>query len=227
MWVQNQRNSWHGVDFPYHSDLDVREYLRRYYQTLTSVDDSLGRILVFLEENGLTETTAILFMGDNGFLFGEHGLIDKRNAYEESMRVPFLAYGPGLFPSGTVVEALAANLDIAPTVLELAGIENMPEQFEGVSLLSLGNATAGEMMTGTGREEFLYGARLFWHTWDLFYGFSKAAIFGLIIPLISVHMGLRTTGGAAGVGLQTTRAVMFMILTILIIDAMFPPLLLE
>ena len=156
MWVQNQRNSWHGVDYPYHSDLDVREYLRRYYQTLTSVDDSLGRILSFLEESGLTETTAVLFMGDNGFLFGEHGLIDKRNAYEESMRVPFLAYGPGLFPAGTVVEALAANLDIAPTVLDLAGIENMPEQYEGVSLLPQRNTTAAEIITGSGREEFLY-----------------------------------------------------------------------
>ena len=52
-------------------------------------------------------------------------------------------------------------------------------------------------------------------------------VFGFVIPLISVHMGLRTRGGAAGVGLQTTQAVMFMILTILIIDAMFPPLLLQ
>lgn len=109
------------------------------------MDDSLGRILDFLEESGLTETTAVLFMGDNGFLFGEHGLIDKRNAYEESMRVPFLAYGPGLFPAGTVAESLAANLDIAPTVLDIAGIEPMPEQFEGISLLA-----------ATAREEFLY-----------------------------------------------------------------------
>jgi len=153
MWVQNQRNSWHGVDYPYHSDLDVREYLRRYYQTLTSVDDSLGRVLDFLEENGLTESTAVLFMGDNGFLFGEHGLIDKRNAYEESMRVPFLAYGPGLFPAGTVVESLAANLDIAPTVLDLAGVEPIPEQFEGVSLLPVMSGNAAE---GGPREEFLY-----------------------------------------------------------------------
>lgn len=150
MWVYNQRNSWHGVDFPYHSDLDVREYLRRYYQTLSSVDDSLGRILAFLEDNDLDDSTTILFMGDNGFLFGEHGLIDKRNAYEESMRVPFLAYGPGVIAEGTVVESLAANLDIAPTVLDLAGIETMPEQFEGISLMP---ALAGNEVD---RDEFLY-----------------------------------------------------------------------
>jgi len=89
-----------------------------------------------------------------------------------------------------------------------------------------GQLTA-QIVGGVGREEFMYGARLFWHSWDLLYGFSKAAIFGLIIPLISVHMGLRTKGGAEGVGLQTTRAVMFMILTILIIDAMFPQLMLD
>ena len=64
---------------------------------------------------------------------------------------------------------------------------------------------------GLGRETFLYGARLNWHSWDLFYGLAKSVVFGLFIPVISVHMGLRTRGGAEGVGLQTTKAVMFMI----------------
>lgn len=86
---------------------------------------------------------------------------------------------------------------------------------------------AAQLSAGLGFETFLYGARLFWHSWDLFYGFSKALVFGVTIPLISVHMGFRTKGGAAGVGLQTTQAVMFMILTILIIDALFPPLMLQ
>jgi phospholipid/cholesterol/gamma-HCH transport system permease protein len=86
---------------------------------------------------------------------------------------------------------------------------------------------AANLDSGLGTETFLYGARLFWHSWDLFYGFSKAVVFGFVIPLISVHMGLRTTGGAEGVGLTTTNAVMFMILTILILDAMFPPLMLQ
>jgi N-acetylglucosamine-6-sulfatase len=153
MWVRNQRNSWHGVDFPYHSDLDVREYLRRYYQTLSSVDDSLGRVLAFLEANDLASSTTILFMGDNGFLFGEHGLIDKRNAYEESMRVPLLAYGPGQVPAGVVVESLAANLDIAPTVLDIAGVQQAPDQFEGVSLLP---AISGDESAAERRDEFLY-----------------------------------------------------------------------
>jgi phospholipid/cholesterol/gamma-HCH transport system permease protein len=80
---------------------------------------------------------------------------------------------------------------------------------------------------GLGRDSFLYGARLFWHNWDLFYSFSKAVVFGAAIPIISTHMGLRTGGGAAGVGRTTTASVMFMTLTILILDALFPPLMLQ
>ncbi len=86
---------------------------------------------------------------------------------------------------------------------------------------------AANLTVGLGNEAFLYGARLFWHSWDLLYSLTKALVFGLAIPLISVHMGLRTKGGAEGVGLTTTQAVMFMTLTILILDAMFPPLMLN
>ena len=95
MWVKNQRNSWHGVDFPYHSQLDVDEYYRRYAETLLAVDDSVGRVLEALRAQGVLDSTLVLYMGDNGFAFGEHGLIDKRTAYEESMRVPLLAARPG------------------------------------------------------------------------------------------------------------------------------------
>ena len=86
---------------------------------------------------------------------------------------------------------------------------------------------AAHLTVGLGQEAFFYGARLFWHNWDLLYSLTKATLFGLAIPLISVHMGLRTTGGAEGVGRTTTAAVMFMTLTVLILDAMFPPLMLN
>src|SRR5690606_3168570 len=89
-WVKDQRNSWHGVDFPYHSDIDIKEFYRDYCETLLGVDDSLGRVMDTLEEKGWLEDTLIIYMGDNGFCFGEHGLIDKRTAYEASMRVPFM-----------------------------------------------------------------------------------------------------------------------------------------
>ncbi len=122
MWVRNQRNSWHGVEFPYHSDLDLAEYRRRYHEALSAVDESLGRVREALSKRGLAENTVVVFMGDNGFLFGEHGLIDKRNAYEESIRVPLIVQGPGL-PAGTTVSDMVLNIDIAPTLLDWAGVE--------------------------------------------------------------------------------------------------------
>lgn len=120
LWVKNQRNSWHGVDFPYHSELDVMEYKRRYNQTLGAVDDGLGEIFKTLEEKGMMDNTIVFLMGDNGFMFGEHGLIDKRNAYEESMRVPLLAMGKNV-AKGKVVEDVVAGIDIGPTMIDIAG----------------------------------------------------------------------------------------------------------
>ena len=114
----------------------------------------------------------------------------------------------------------------APRII--AGLITMPLLVGFADVVGIwAGMVMADLDAGLGRETFLYGARLFWHSWDLFYGFSKSVVFGLVIPLISVHMGLRTKGGAEGVGLQTTRAVMFMILTILILDAMFPPLMLQ
>ena len=80
MWVENQRNSWHGVGFPYHGTLDIGDYYKRYMETLLAVDEGLARIMDLLERRGELDDTLILYMGDNGFMFGEHGLIDKRAA---------------------------------------------------------------------------------------------------------------------------------------------------
>ena len=151
MWVKNQRNSWHGVDFPYHSSLDVQAYKMEYHRAMSAVDDSVGRLLAWLSENGYAENTIVMLMGDNGFLFGEHGLIDKRNAYEESMRVPLLAWGPGVIEQGLSVSEMIANLDIAPTVMEIAGL-TPPAQFEGQSFVSL----AKGLEIDEWRDELLY-----------------------------------------------------------------------
>ena len=119
------------------------------------------------------------------------------------------------------VEILAAPRVIAGVlVLPLrVGIADVIGIFAGVA--------AANITADLSSEAFFYGARLFWHSWDLVYSLTKAVIFGLTIPLISVHMGLKTKGGAEGVGITTTQAVMFMTLTILILDAMFPPLMLN
>jgi N-acetylglucosamine-6-sulfatase len=135
-WVSNQRNSWHGVEFPYHSDLDVAEYYKRYAEALGGVDDSIGRVLEALKRRGQLDSTLVVYMGDNGFAFGEHGLIDKRTAYEESMRVPMLARCPELFQGGRAVNQMVANLDIMPTVLDAAGVP-APAGLDGASFLPL------------------------------------------------------------------------------------------
>ena len=137
MWVQNQRNSWHGIEFPYHSNLDIAEYYKRYAETMLAVDEGLGKVIDLLKTKGWLDSTLIIFMGDNGFSFGEHGLIDKRTAYEESMRVPMVMHCPELFTRGTVVSQVVANIDIAPTILEAAALKS-PNHMDGKSFLALG-----------------------------------------------------------------------------------------
>jgi N-acetylglucosamine-6-sulfatase len=135
-WTQNQRNSWHGVEFPYHSDLDIAEYYRAYAETLLAVDDSVGRLLDWLRDRKIFDSTLVIYLGDNGFMFGEQGLIDKRAAYEASMRIPFLLQCPEVFKGGTVLTQMVANIDIAPTLLEVAGM-TAPPTMDGRSLLPL------------------------------------------------------------------------------------------
>lgn len=149
-WVRDQRNSWHGADFPYHSELDIDAYYKAYCETLGAVDDSVGRVLQQLEDMGVADQTLVVYMGDNGFMFGEHGLIDKRVAYEPSIRVPLLMRCPALIKGGTVVDQVVANIDIAPTVMELMGLKP-PAHFDGRTLVPL---LRGERPAW--REHFLY-----------------------------------------------------------------------
>ena len=136
MWVRNQRNSWHGADFPYHTDRQLTEQVRDIYRTLSPVDDSLGRIMAYLKKTGQAKNTLIVFYSDNGFMFGDHGLIDKRNAYEPSVKVPMVVYAPGLLPKGVTNTAVVRNLDLAPTFLDIAHVAK-PRQMEGTSWLGL------------------------------------------------------------------------------------------
>jgi N-acetylglucosamine-6-sulfatase len=149
-WLRDQRNSWHGVDFPYHSELDIDQYYKAYGETLSAVDDSVGRVLQQLQDMGQLENTLVVYMGDNGFMFGEHGLIDKRVAYEPSIRVPLLMHCPGLIQPGTVVEDVVANIDIAPTVMEAMGLKPAAH-FDGRTLVPL---LRGEKVPW--RDYFLY-----------------------------------------------------------------------
>jgi len=152
MWLKNQRNSWHGVEFAYHKNTNIEEHYRLYCESLVAVDESIGRVQQYLKDQGLDKETLVIYMGDNGFQWGEHGLIDKRTAYEASMRVPMLAYCPELFKPETVVDGVVANIDIGPTVMEAAGLKT-PDNMDGTSFLQL---ASGEQDEKTWRDYLLY-----------------------------------------------------------------------
>ena len=136
-WQKMQRESWHGVDYMYHAQhVDFETLVKRYCELILSLDESIGRILRYLENEGLKESTMLIYMGDNGFSFGEHGLIDKRHFYEESAKVPLLMMCPELIEGGKVVKNMVQNIDLAPTILELAGIQ-IPAQMQGISIVPL------------------------------------------------------------------------------------------
>jgi arylsulfatase A-like enzyme len=110
-----------------------RRYMEDYLRCIVSVDESVGQVLDYLKENGLEENTLIVYTSDQGFFLGEHGLFDKRFMYEEAMRTPLMIRYPREIEANLQTELLTQNLDIAPTLLELAGI-TIPDDMQGKSL---------------------------------------------------------------------------------------------
>lgn len=135
-WVKQQRESWHGVDYMYHGRIPFDDFFHRYTETLMGIDDSVGEVLAYLDDNGLADDTVVIYMGDNGFSFGEHGLIDKRHFYEESAKVPLLVRWPQRLQAGEPISKLVQNIDIAPTILEAAGLAT-PAYMQGESFTPL------------------------------------------------------------------------------------------
>jgi len=110
---------------------------RNYCETVVSVDEQVGRLLAALDAMGIAENTIVIYAGDNGHFWGEHGLYDKRLAYEESIRIPFIVRYPGLIRDpGRRARQMVLNIDLAPTLLELAGIVP-PTAMQGRSLVPI------------------------------------------------------------------------------------------
>lgn len=149
-WVKAQRHSWHGVDGMYNKETNFDTFARDYCETMRAVDDSVGRIVETLREQGLLDSTLLIFTSDNGFQFGEHGLIDKRTMYEASIRVPCIAHCPEFIRPGSTCGELIANIDFAPTFLDAAGL-TAPSSMHGRSLMPLLRGEAVQW-----REELLY-----------------------------------------------------------------------
>ena len=112
-----------------------RQYMRDYLRVITSVDRNVGRVLDYLESEGLLDNTLIVYTSDQGFYMGEHGWFDKRWMYEESFRTPLIVRLPGGKVKGELKE-MVQNIDYAPTFLELAGAE-IPSDIHGCSFLPL------------------------------------------------------------------------------------------
>ncbi|WP_199417016.1 sulfatase family protein [Chitinophaga silvatica] len=113
-----------------------QRYLRDYLATARSLDRNIGEILDYLDKNGLTENTVVIYASDQGFYMGEHGWFDKRFIYEESLKTPFVMRYPGVVKPGTQVNELMLNIDWAPTMLDLAGIKPGAD-IQGTSFLPL------------------------------------------------------------------------------------------
>ena len=118
-----------------------QRYMKNYLGTVKGVDENVGRMLQYLDQQGLTENTIVIYSSDQGFYLGEHGWYDKRWMFEESFKMPFVIRWPGVIQPGSEPDTLIQNNDYAPTFAQVAGAE-IPESVQGKSLLPVftGNA---------------------------------------------------------------------------------------
>ena len=144
------RERWH---LRFETPEMYQESVKNYYRLLTGVDDVVGNLMQKLEEMGLAGNTIIMFTGDNGFYLGEHGLAGKWYGHEESIRVPLIIYDPrkGNGIQGKESEQIALNVDVAPTILGLAGAP-VPEDMQGVDLIHLAEGKNKQL----DRQDFFY-----------------------------------------------------------------------
>ena len=113
-----------------------QRYIKNYLRCIDSVDENVGRVLDYLEENDLADNTIVIYSSDQGFYLGEHGWYDKRWMFEESLKMPFLVRWPGHIKPGSVSTRLIQNIDYAPTFLDIAGLD-VPQGVQGTSLKTL------------------------------------------------------------------------------------------
>ena len=113
-----------------------QRYVKDYLRCIDSVDENIGRLLDYLDENGLAENTVVIYSSDQGWYLGEHGWYDKRWMYEESFRTPLIVRWPGVTKSGSKNADLVQNLDYAQTFLDICGVKS-PKDMQGASIVPL------------------------------------------------------------------------------------------
>ncbi|KKY18017.1 putative mucin-desulfating sulfatase (n-acetylglucosamine-6-sulfatase) [Phaeomoniella chlamydospora] len=130
-----------GTVFTFQSKIELAEfkfqrYMQRYLRTIQSIDDNVGILLDFLDQEGLSEDTIVIYTSDQGFFLGEHGWFDKRFLYEESFQMPFLIRYPKEIKPSSVCDDIICNVDFAPTFLDFANLR-IPNYMQGVSFRKL------------------------------------------------------------------------------------------
>jgi len=131
-WLKQSIPTWHGVGGPLYGLKEYDKFVRSYLATLVSVDESVGRLYETLKETGQLDNTVLIYTSDNGFALGEHGRVDKRTMYEESIRVPFLVRYPKLIAKPVVIDSMVLSIDLAPSILDVCGVKP-PEKQHGRS----------------------------------------------------------------------------------------------
>ncbi|KAH7324251.1 alkaline-phosphatase-like protein [Stachybotrys elegans] len=125
------------------AEFKFQRYMQRYLRTIQSIDDNVGRLLDYLDEEDLAKDTIVIYTSDQGFFLGEHGWFDKRFMYEESFQMPFLIRYPREIKSNSVCNDIISNVDFAPTFLDFAGV-TIPSYMQGFSFRSLLQGTTPE-----------------------------------------------------------------------------------
>lgn len=128
----NNKNNKTNLSIEDRRALAYQMYIKAYLRCVAGIDENVGRVLDYLDKEGLSENTIVIYTSDQGFFLGEHNLFDKRFMYEESLRVPLLVRYPKIIKPGSITTDFAINTDLAPTFLDLAGVD-IPEDMDGVS----------------------------------------------------------------------------------------------
>jgi arylsulfatase A-like enzyme len=146
-----------------------QRYMEDYLRVVNSLDDNIGRVLQYLKDQHLAENTIVVYLSDQGFYLGEHGLYDKRFMYTESFRTPMMMSYPAMIKTNQKTNSYVLNLDLAPTLLDLAGIQ-VPADMQGKSMKKL-------LVTGKDKE---WRKEIYYHYYEKSFGLTR-------------HYGIKTT----------------------------------
>jgi arylsulfatase A-like enzyme len=178
-----------GLDLPSKKRWIYQRFVKDYYGAIAAVDDNVGRVMSWLEQQDLLDNTVIVYTSDNGFFVGDHGWYDKRFMYEPSLRVPTIVRAPG-GTRGRTVDVMTLNIDVAPTLLDYAGV-TVPATMQGRSMRPLVEGT----VPADWRKAVYYA--YYENSWALLAGKGQVArsdpSFQFLTPhRVGPHRGIRT-----------------------------------